>query len=258
MTTTEKIEENFKSTVCREVELVPEGTNRYQVLTPFRYDDGDYFSVVLKEVDGNWILTDEGQTFMHLSYRMDLAGLDKGNRANIISTTLANFNITENHGVLTAPVSAENSGNVFYDFLQGLTKISDVSYLSREIVRSTFWEDFKALINQSVPASRVEFNYRDKKHDPDGNYPVDCRLNGMERPLFIFAINNDAKCKDVTINLHQYENWDLRFDSLAVFEHQEEISRRVLARFSDVSGKQFSSLYSNKDRIQRFLGEITK
>src|SRR5438045_4121171 len=95
----ELIEKDFKETVCKEVTLVPEGSNRYQVLTPFRFDDGDYFAIVLKEADGQWTLSDEGNTFMHLSYRMELSGLDKGPRAKIISDTLSNFGMVENNGV---------------------------------------------------------------------------------------------------------------------------------------------------------------
>ena len=43
------------------------------------------------------------------------------------------------------------------------------------------------------------------------------------------------------------------FQSLAVFEDQQAISRPVLARFSDVADKQFSSLAANRERIKRYL-----
>lgn len=43
--------------------------------------------------------------------------------------------------------------------------------------------------------------------------------------------------------------------SMAIFEDQEDISRKVLVRFSDVCEKQFSSLVSNRDRIVRYVRE---
>lgn len=39
------------------------------------------------------------------------------------------------------------------------------------------------------------------------------------------------------------------------FAAQEEVNRKVLARFGDVCEKQFSSLGANKDRIRRYLEE---
>jgi hypothetical protein len=69
------------------------------------------------------------------------------------------------------------------------------------------------------------------------------------------AIPNDDRCRDVTITLHQFERWGLSFQSAAIFEDQQAISRPVLARFSDVAGKQFSSLASNRERIKKFFIE---
>ena len=77
----------------------------------------------------------------------------------------------------------------------------------------------------------------------------------MARPLFVHALANDGRTRDATIALHQFERWEIPFRSLAIFEDQESINRKVLARFSDVGDKQFSSLTLNRERITRFVDE---
>lgn len=251
----ENIEADFKRAVCEQIRLAPEGEGRWRVFTPFMFDDGDHLAIVLKGNGGGWRLTDEGHTFMHLTYDIEEAALQRGNRQRIIDTALAAYAVQDRAGELTLPVREERYGDALYSFVQALLKISDVNFLTRERVRSTFLEDFRALMEERVPASRRAFDWRDPEHDPDGKYLVDCRVNGMARPLMVFALPSEDRVRDATISLLQFEKWGLAFRSLAIFENQEEVNRKVLARFSDVCEKQFSSLRSNEDRIGRYLLE---
>jgi hypothetical protein len=70
-------------------------------------------------------------------------------------------------------------------------------------------------------------------------------------------LNNDTATRDATIKLLQFERWGLNFHSIGIFENQEEINRKVLARFSDVFEKQFSSL-SASDRIAAYIKSLLK
>jgi len=251
----EKLQNDFREKVSADISLVQEGINRYRIFSPFMFDDGDHLSLVLKNDQHKWYFTDEGHTLMHLSYEVDYKALQRGNRQKIITNVLSSFNISDRDGELVSEIEGNQFADNFYSYVQGLIKITDVSYLDRERVRSTFWEDFKEFIESKVSEQRREFNYFDKAHDPESKYPVDVRINHLPRPLFIFAIGNDDKCRDVTINLHQYERWKIQFHSIAVFEDQEQINRKVLARFTDVSDKQFSSLALNKERVEQYLSE---
>lgn len=252
----DSIERDFKKKVCSQIELLKEGINRYRVSNPFIFEDGDHLVVMLKHENKRWILTDEGHTFMHLSYELDIKDLQKGTRRDIIENALSNYNIRNKEGELTLYIRDEEFGDSLFSFVQALLKISDVTYLSRERVRSTFYADFKEFISTNIKEEKIIFEWHDPERDPQANYKIDCRINSMPNPLFIFALQNDDQVRDATITLHQFEKWALRFRTLAIFEDQEEINRRVLARFSDVADKQFSSLSGNKSRIQQYIEAI--
>jgi len=247
---------DFRQKVSEKVRLASEGIDRYRVFTPFMFDDGDHLAIVLRKESGRWTLTDEGHTYMHLTYDLDEKDLLRGTRQKIISNALAAFSVDDRDGELVLPIDDERYGDALFSFVQALLRITDVTYLSRERARSTFMEDFRAFMEEKVPEGRRVFDWFDPTHDPEKMYTVDCRINGITRPLFVYALLNDDMVRDANISLQQFERWGLEFRSLAIFEDQEQINRRVLARFSDVSEKQFSNLAGNRERIDKFLAEV--
>ena len=252
------IECDFREKVCDQVRLVQEGMERYRVFTPFLFEDGDHLAIVLRKENSKWVLSDEGHTYMHLTYDIDEKDLQRGTRQKIITNALSVFKVEDRDGQLMLVIQEDHYGDALYSFAQALLKITDITYLSRERVRSTFMEDFRALMTETVPENRRTFDWHEPQRDAQGMYSVDCRVNGMERPLFVFALSGDDKTRDATISLLQYEKWELSSHSMSVFEDQESINRKVLARFSDVCDKQFSSLGANKDRIDRYLREVLR
>ncbi len=253
--TVETIREDFRSKVCEQIDVVAEGLERYRVRNPFLFDDGDHLAIVLRRSDGGWQLTDEGDTFLRLSYRLELNDLQKGNRQKIISSALDAFAVRDVAGELVVDIPDGRFGDALYSFVQAVLKISDITFLSRERIKSTFIEDFRSFISEHLPTNRVTFNWHHPELDPDAKYPVDCRLNGMPTPHMIYALQNDDKVRDATISLLTFEKWQMPFHSVAVFADQQEINRKALARLSDVCEKQYSSLRGNEDRLVRFLTE---
>jgi len=246
------IESSFREKVADQVRVVPEGIDRFRVFTPFQFPDGDSLAIVLRRHGADWYLTDEGHTLMHLSYSIDEADLGRGGRARIIEDALTAFRLQESNGELTLPVPHESYGDALFDYVQALLKITDVSYLTRERVQTTFLEDLRILLATRVPQGRLVPRWHEPTLDPDAKYEVDYRIDGRT-PLYVFGLPGDDKVRDATITLQQLEAWRLPGSSLGIFENQPEIGRKVLARFSDHVGRQFSSLTGNEERIAGYI-----
>jgi hypothetical protein len=235
----EPITKDFRHRVCEQIDLEAEGPDRFRILTPFRFEDGDHFGIVLKREGDRWILTDEAHTLMHLSYWLDETELDTGNRHQIIQGSLSSFLVEDRDGEFIIPITDGRYGDALFNFVQAISKVSDVSFLSRERVRSTFLEDLKLFLQSQVPPDRLSIDWTDPRHDQKKRYPVDFRINQVARPLFIYALPTDGKVKDATINLLTFEHWGLKFQSLGIFEEQEQINRKTLSKFTDVCDKGF-------------------
>ena len=251
--TADQIVAAFRERVCGEIDLLPEGLGRYVVSNPFVHDDGDCLEIVLRERDGEWVLADEGCTYMRLTYDIDGRDLHRGTRQKVIANALTAFGVEDRDGELVLPIPGEQFGDALFSFIQAILKINDVSYLAREHGLSPFRDDFRAFIAEVVPSDRLTFDWRHEQHDPKGIYTADCRIEHPRRPLIVFGLAGDGKTRDATIALLQYEKWMLLFKSLAVFEDQQTIGRNVLARFTNVCDHQYSSLSGNRDRIGGFL-----
>ena len=241
--------------VSAEVRLSAEDGERFRVFTPFMFEDGDHFVIVLKKDGNRWIFTDEAHTFMHLTYDIDEKLLHRGTRREIISKALSMFEVEDRNGELILEVQDGRYGDALFSFAQAILKIADVSYLSRERVQSTFMEDFHALLHEKVPEQRMSFNWCHSEYDTNGIYTVDCRINGMPEPLLVYALRSDTRVRDATIALQQFKAWEIPFRPLGIFEDREDNSRNVLARFDPVCEKQFPKFYENQEEIVAYLGQ---
>ena len=152
---TDDIERDLQEKVCESVSLHKEGVDRFRVVSPFVLDDGDHLSIVLRRENSSWVLSDEGTTYMHLSYSIPESAFQKGTRQKIISNTLSSFQVLDREGELLMPIRNEKYGHALYSFIQAMLKINDVTFLTKERVRSTFMEDFRAFMTEQSPKNDV-------------------------------------------------------------------------------------------------------
>ncbi len=240
----------FKEKVCQEVEIAKQGLDRYIIYTPFAFDDGDHYVVLLKRENSSWLLTDEGHTFMHLSY----GGVDvlSGQRGEMVKESLATAGMENRSGEIRLKIPGDQFGDALFSYLQVLNRVQSTALWTRDRVSSTFQEDFRALMRDSVPADKLQFDYADAAHDPGGTYRVDSRIVGARGDWFVFAVANNDQCRNATITCYHFEKLKRPFFGAVVYENQESLASRALAQISDVVGKQFSSL-GQHDRIKQFI-----
>ena len=249
------IEQDFIDKVSAKVRVLPDGRDRFRVFTPFRFDDGDHLAIVLKKEQGRWLLSDGGHTYMHLTYDIDERKLFSGTREKIISNALSTFKVEDRFGELILEVKDARFGDALYAFAQALVKMGDVLCLSKEHVQSTFMADFQALFHEVVPEEKRDFDWNDPERDEEKKYTVDCRINGMPEPLFVYALFNNDRIRDATIKLQKVMQWDIPFRPLGIFQNREAANRQVVARFDDVCPARFSSLEADRQEIVDYLGE---
>lgn len=250
-----QIEAEFREKACASLRIMRQGEARFRVLTPFMFTDGDLLSVVLKydRVLNAWAFSDGATTFMRLSYSMDDQALRTPTRQRIIADAIESFGIENRDGELLKPVAHEEYSDTLFTFIQALLRIADVAQLTRETVRRAFVEDVAELIEKVVPPEKRIQNWHDPTRDPNASYRADWRLEGKEAPVFVFALGTQGRVKDATITLLQYERWGMKGESVGIFEDEQAIPVRDIARFGDVATKTYSSLRGNGDRVADYL-----
>jgi len=110
--------------ICEGIEIEPQGVDRWVVYNPFTFDDGDHFVVILRREQDNWVLSDEGHTFMHLSY----GGVDlsKGSRAKLVEQALDVHGLENANGELRMRLAEADPSDGFFSFIQGINRIVDL------------------------------------------------------------------------------------------------------------------------------------
>ena len=251
----DEIVADLRSRLSTEVDLRPYGGGLQQIFTPFTLADGDVVSVFLKKDGDRWTITDDGNTWMQLSYDIDYRSPEIPERRAAISRALSAFGIEDNDGELTVPVEGARFGDALLSMIQGILRVSDAEFISTEVAKAKFADDVRTLLRDTAPKDMAEFDWSDPERDPQRVYTVDCRINGRPSPLFVYALAGNGKTRDATISLHRFQQWRLPFRAMAIFDRQESIRNDVLRRFSDVCSTQFSGLTVNRDAIIRRVAD---
>ena len=86
------------------------------------------------------------------------------------------------------------------------------------------------------------------------DYSIDYRIEGKRGDLFLMGIGSRDKARLATIILEHWLRYGVDFDSLLVFQDQQDVPRADLARLSNAGGEMVASL----DAVEDFKRKLTK
>ena len=102
--------------------------------TPFRLPDGDIFPIQLMEAENGQIrLTDRGFTYMRISIYDDVDALEAGRRGELLQRVVKECRVEWDYGEVYLETAPEKLAEAAILFGQALTRIWDLTYLSKSI-----------------------------------------------------------------------------------------------------------------------------
>ena len=101
---------------------------------PFRLPDGDIFPIKLMEAENGKIrLTDRGFTYMRISIYDDVDALEAGRRGELLQRVVKECRVQWDYGEVYLETAPEKLAEAAILFGQALTRIWDLTYLSKSI-----------------------------------------------------------------------------------------------------------------------------
>ena len=251
------MQQDFMNDVLGGFELIPHRDDIFYVSTGFYFNDGDEFVIYLQRVENKWILSDNGRTYMYLSFTLDQKQIHAGRRGEVINGVLKKYNIIDKNGELTLELSHGRYGEALNDFIQAIQKISNVLYWVQSRPNRTFKQDFSERLNQTLGESRIDLDWYDPQIKGSKQYAVDYRINGLPEPLFAYAITTETKIRDAIIAWRWFEAHNVKFTPFGIFRDNRLMNSKQFPRMIDVCERYEVGINNSARAIDDYVKNLT-
>lgn len=231
--------DQLKNLICRSfcdsLGLVYVSNKLIRIELPFYFPDGDPYQLYIANYSSeSLVLTDLGHTMMHLSYENDIDKFTEGTRGKLFEQIRQEFGLLETRGELMIETSESDLVRNIFKLSQAITKVWDLTFLNKEHARSTFYEDLRIVISNTLPHSKIVEHYQHPKIASSKYYPIDYYIKAKNKPLYLFGISGKDKARLTTITLEKLNTQKLDFESMIIFEDKASIPRSDLARLENI------------------------
>lgn len=251
---TKELEQLMCKALCAEAAVTPLGDDMWRVVTPFKFPDGDSYTLYLsQQASGGIRVSDAGSTLMHLSYENDVDKLREGTRGRLLQQVLAESDVEEDEGEFYIDSPLQEIGKTLFRFGQALTRIHDLTFLNRLRAESTFYEDLRETLREIVEADQIHENYVVPEVSRAPEYPVDYYVESKSAPVYLFGVPNRDKARLATIILQHLIAAGRDFNSMIVFQNMADLPRADVSRLTNAANDQVDSLDAVDDLRRKLL-----
>lgn len=259
-----EIARDLQSQISHAIRIETDDLGQHYIATPFVFGDGDQPVVALAPNGEGWTLSDQGTTLFRLGFQLNDAEHNAPENQRRLDSALAMAGIARSGGELTKPLSPGRYADAVFDFVHALLKIDELGDFPavapqpahRSAPRPRFAGEVAQLVTEVLPAHRFEVGWHDKQWDHKKEYTVDCRINGMPTPLFLYAVANDSNARDATITIYRFQSQPVTGRHIGIYRNADEVPRNVQSRFNAVCETTFGNLERERQSIKKFLQEM--
>ena len=239
------IKENIKP--C--IEVKETRPNLYQVIAPFYHEDGDMVELYIENKDDHIKICDHGMTLMKLSYDIDL----KSTNERVFNQILKENYLDIENGNIFIDSDIETLYSKFFQFAQTISKISSLKYFTTHRQKNIFYEILDEFIKEKFVGIKYQDHYVPLSKYQD--YVVDYMFGTKQRPLYMFAIKDTNKAKDVIIANQAFKLERVPFKSIAVYQDYSSISKITQERILRVTDKSFLDIEQFQEEGYQYIME---
>ena len=132
----------------------------------------------------------EGTRSLHISYEHDVDTFLDGTRGMLLERIMGESGLQWDGGAFCLDTPPERLPEAIFAFGQALTRVYDLTLLSRTTIGSTFYDDLADILFGLVDETKIERNYQPEVPNTDA-YLVDYRIEGRDNvPLFLYGVPN--------------------------------------------------------------------
>ena len=222
-------------------------SGKYQLVVPICHEDGDMVDIYLQdspEGENHIRICDFGMAVMRLSYTYEL---NTHSRQKIFDSILINSDVQNEEGNLYLDTTREMLYESVLQFAGCVQKVCNMRYWSREIVRSTFYEDLKEYTTTELGKCNPEPDFV-----PLPNYKiltVDWSLSYKNRNFYLFGVLGNDKAKSTAIALLEFKKENLPFISLVVYENMQDLGNKEITYLIMNADKQYPNLTNLREGV---------